>query len=422
MLRTDHGLVHSPTDLVDLMECGHRSRLNQAVALGLPGAPVPERGSAALVAKHGLAHEQAVLERLKQRHGAGVVEIDTPAPHPDALAAAAEQTRTALAAGVPVVYQGVFYDGEFSGRADFLIATEGGYEPHDTKLARHARPAAVLQLTAYADALTRSGFTAGPLMHLLLGDGSAHALRVQEFLPLLAHLRGRLRGQLTAPAELPQRLWDDERPACATCRFSKHCATGRSTARDLSLVAGMRTDQRRKLAAAGLTTIEALAAATENERPPTLSVATFTGLRAQATLQVQQDLTRTPEDPVGKVSYEILAPEELAALPQPSPGDVFFDMEGDPFALDSDGLEYLFGAVTLSPPATRSSPRSGRTAGCRRNAPSSPSWTSSPAGSPSTRTCTSTTTRPMRPTRSSGWPRCTAPARRRWTRCCAAGC
>ncbi|MBP2471663.1 uncharacterized protein JOF53_000535 [Crossiella equi] len=349
MLRTDHGLVHSPTDLVDLMECGHRSSLNQALALGLPGAPQPEKGTEALVAKHGLAHEQAVLARLKAQHGAGVVEIDTPAPTPTALAEAAELTRAALAAGAPVVYQGVFYDGEFSGRADFLIRTpDGAYEPHEAKLARHARPAAVLQLTAYADALVKAGFRAGPHLHLLLGDGSAHVLRFQEFQPLLTHLRERLRARLTTPAALPERLWDDEKPACATCRFARHCAEGRAASRDLSLVAGMRTDQRRKLTAAGITTIEALAAATETERPATLSEAAFTGLRAQATLQVQQDLTRTPEDPLGKVSYEIQSPGELAELPAPSPGDVFFDMEGDPFALDSDGLEYLFGAVTVT--------------------------------------------------------------------------
>jgi uncharacterized protein len=32
----------------------------------------------------------------------------------------------------------------------------------------------------------------------------------------------------------------------------------------------------------------------------------------------------------------------LAYLPQPSPGDVFFDFEGDPF-VDEGGLEFLFG-------------------------------------------------------------------------------
>jgi predicted RecB family nuclease len=34
----------------------------------------------------------------------------------------------------------------------------------------------------------------------------------------------------------------------------------------------------------------------------------------------------------------------LSALPSPSPGDVFFDLEGDPF-VDDGGLEYLFGYV-----------------------------------------------------------------------------
>lgn len=34
----------------------------------------------------------------------------------------------------------------------------------------------------------------------------------------------------------------------------------------------------------------------------------------------------------------------LAALPEPSPGDLFFDLEGDAFAMDG-GLEYLFGAA-----------------------------------------------------------------------------
>ena len=34
----------------------------------------------------------------------------------------------------------------------------------------------------------------------------------------------------------------------------------------------------------------------------------------------------------------------LLSLPAPSEGDFFFDIEGDPFALD-DGVDYLFGVV-----------------------------------------------------------------------------
>ena len=34
-------------------------------------------------------------------------------------------------------------------------------------------------------------------------------------------------------------------------------------------------------------------------------------------------------------------------LPKPSPGDLFFDMEGDPFfsSNEVDGIEYLFGVI-----------------------------------------------------------------------------
>src|SRR6202008_4709422 len=34
----------------------------------------------------------------------------------------------------------------------------------------------------------------------------------------------------------------------------------------------------------------------------------------------------------------------LLSLPDPSPGDLFFDIEGDPFALE-DGVDYLFGVL-----------------------------------------------------------------------------
>ena len=61
-------------------------------------------------------------------------------------------------------------------------------------------------------------------------------------------------------------------------------------------------------------------------------------LRAQAAIQL-----RGREE--GKRLLELLEPEELrgfARLPEPSPGDVFFDLEGDPFF--EDGLEYLWGS------------------------------------------------------------------------------
>jgi uncharacterized protein len=72
--------------------------------------------------------------------------------------------------------------------------------------------------------------------------------------------------------------------------------------------------------------------------------AALRGLRDQARLQVQGRQE-------GRIIYELLEPVDLqkgiAALPVPSPGDVFLDFEAVPYAFDT-GLEYLIGSVTVS--------------------------------------------------------------------------
>ena len=71
-------------------------------------------------------------------------------------------------------------------------------------------------------------------------------------------------------------------------------------------------------------------------------------VREQARIQVQG------ED-AGEIRWELLEPEldddgglvadrGFLVLPEPTPNDLFFDIEGDPFALD-DGVEYLFGVL-----------------------------------------------------------------------------
>ena len=355
--------MFSPTDLVDAMECQHRSTLKHALAAGVDGAPAPEALDP-LVARGGEAHEHAERDRLVGLFGDGVVSIDNPRPTHADLTAAAEATREAMHAGVPVIYQGVFYEPvspgvAFHGRADFLISTavdpatgehrdSGGkprYEPWDTKLAHHVRPGAVLQLAAYAEALGRTGPGEPEFMHLLTGDGRVHSLRVAEYLPLLPQVRDRLLRRLTDRPALPRPLWAQPCPACDHCGYATLCAQGRAQDRHLSLVAGIRGDQIAKLRDAGITTIDALACARDEDRPPLLPRHSYTRLREQAALQVRQDATRTPEDPTGTVYATVYADDGLAMLPEPSPGDVFFDMEGYPYH-EGRGLEYLFGAFT----------------------------------------------------------------------------
>src|SRR5690606_11778317 len=251
VFRNEAGWVISPTDLVDAMECDHRSALKTALAAKLPGAPAPADIDP-LVAQHGHEHERAELDRLRALFGEdGVAAIDDPHPtHTDMLRAAQATTR-AMADGTPVIYQGVFYhrlaDGiAFHGRADFLISTAVDpatgrpvpgadprrYEPHDTKLARRPGPSAVLQLSAYARALPDTGAPAPEHMHLITGDGTTHTHRAAEFTPLLHTLTRRLTTRLTTPQgrpldtgdlHLPAPLWGEPRPACDGCGYAALC-------------------------------------------------------------------------------------------------------------------------------------------------------------------------------------------------------
>jgi uncharacterized protein len=53
-----------------------------------------------------------------------------------------------------------------------------------------------------------------------------------------------------------------------------------------------------------------------------------------------------PPEPPPKDPLELVEPRGLSRLPEPSPGDVFLDLEGDNYA-DEGGREYLFGITTL---------------------------------------------------------------------------
>ena len=139
----------------------------------------------------------------------------------------------------------------------------------------------------------------------------------------------------------PLATYPDPVEHCGVCRWAEVCDTRRRADDHLSLVAGMRRDQTRKLAAAGIETVAALARTDVDDRVPGVSAPSLDRLTHQAELQMRQRTT-------GQVHYELLAPDGpgrgLGAPPPPSAGDLFFDIEGDPYAFD-DGLDYLFGVL-----------------------------------------------------------------------------
>ncbi|GAA1789919.1 TM0106 family RecB-like putative nuclease [Agromyces lapidis] len=310
----------------------------------------------------GDAHEIRLLEGYRAEFGDAVVEIERPdVRDAEAVAAAVDATVAAFRAGAPVVFQATFSDepvpGQgFIGFADFIVRQpDGRYRVQDAKLARRARVTALLQLAAYAEQLRRLEVPLDDTVELLLGDGSVSPHRLDDILPVYLERVARLQ-RIVADrvADTGPVAWGDPRYShdgrCPTCELEVQAN------RDVLMVGGMRVTQREPLAAAGITTIDALAA---SQGPvPHLMEATLENLRAQASLQLRAEAAASAAaasgawhegDPPLAPPVGVRDARAIAAIPEPNPGDLFFDFEGDPLYTEGDGtkwnLDYLWGMV-----------------------------------------------------------------------------
>ena len=150
--------VYAATDLVGFLACEHLTELERAAAAGLVKRPMRHDAELDIIRKRGFEHEQRYLAELR---GAGkrVVEIALDGSiedRGDQLRAAAAATEAAMADGPDVIFQATFFNGTWRGHADFLLRVEAPdrpsrwgpyhYEVADTKLARHVKASAVLQV------------------------------------------------------------------------------------------------------------------------------------------------------------------------------------------------------------------------------------------------------------------------------------
>src|SRR5581483_1215002 len=128
---------------------------------------------------------------------------------------------------------------------------------------------------------------------------------------------------------------------CNVCRWFRECDARRRGDDHLSLVAGIRRLQRRQLAEWNTETMAKLAALPIplRERPERGSREGIERAREQARVQVEG---RTRSALVHEPILPVTSGTGFCRLPVPSAGDVFFDLEGDPF-VGEQGLQYLFG-------------------------------------------------------------------------------
>src|SRR2546421_70875 len=338
-------LIVSPSDLTGFLECEHLTQQELAAARGEIARPERDDPMLDMLSRRGLEHEGKHLAGFRAK-GLNTVEF----PFPDGTIANLEKAHTetlaAMKAGAHIIYQGTFFDGRWRCHPDFLIRVERlsklgdySYEVADAKLARKAKAAAVLQCCVYSEQLAAIQGVDPEHLTLILGNDTEEELRFKDYGAYYRSVKRRFEETVLAPAVQP---YPDPVDHCGICRWIDVCELRRRQDDHLCLVAGMRRDQTRRLQLAGIRTMATLAVS-----PPEpiqgINQAALDRLRRQAKLQVER------KEP-GDLTYEVLAPlgEHLGfqALPEPTPADLYFDMEGDPF-VGEEGLEYLFGVTEM---------------------------------------------------------------------------
>jgi predicted RecB family nuclease len=356
-------------DLMRASTCDHCIKLAIAKELDMPGvralvAPYALEGKTLAMA-YGDKFESEIEEELRASLGEGDFK------RPEGKDAFAE-TVALMHARVPVIYQGALRHrsglAEFTGRPDFLVrgdydleflkgklvakpskerAGAAGYIAWDAKLASSAKPHYLLQVALYVEALDALGLKANALHGLILGSRTLELFEEGEIVPAMRQARSYLEAafQKVADGELSDfelkhlSLHCEVQSTCTICEYPDLCQHNRKEIDHLVQIAGINKSQIEKLKKAGITTMAALAGATDDQRPSDFVPGSFDKLRKQAKLQTSFRET-------GQHSYVVVDDPEIGVLPPASPNDIFFDMEGFPYFEEKGGLEYLFGAIT----------------------------------------------------------------------------
>jgi predicted RecB family nuclease len=343
MQLVDNKLVLSASDLNNYLACRHLAELDLALAKGKVTLKAEPGADAELLAQKGDEHEAQYLASLIA-DGRDVAQIPQSKGPPEALSEAVAATEAAMRRGAEVIFQGTFLRDGMRGHADFLFRVdkpskfgEYSYEVADTKLARRAKPYFIVQLCFYSELVAAIQRVEPDHIHVILGDERQATFRLAEFSAYFRHVREEL---IEVLGDGGRDTYPEPVEHCSLCRWRGVCDARRVEDDHLSLVANISRRQRDLLQGAGIATLAELGRA-EGLSVDGIDGAVIERLHEQAALQLAARES-------GEHHFRLLTPEAgrgFSRLPKPSPGDVFFDIEGDPFFADG-GLEYLFGLVT----------------------------------------------------------------------------
>ena len=345
-MRLTNGHVnYEAGDLVSHLACRYLTELNSKVAEGILTAPSDRDPMLELLLQRGLSHEQDYVQHLEEA-GCQITRIDGIGISQATLNA----TREAMISGSEIIIQAALSREDWVGRADVLrridIPSNLGswsYEVIDTKLARQTKAGSILQLSLYSDLVGTIQGRLPEFMYVVAPwtGFEPQTYRTGDYAAYYRLVRRWLESAVTKDGEVE--IYPDPRQHCDVCRWSRSCDARRRKDDHLSLVAGITNLQMNELRERNIQTTGRLASEPLPLfwKPKRGAVASYERVREQARIQVEGRSK-------GEAVFETLEPEDgvgLSMLSEPSHGDVFFDIEGDPF-VGPGGLEYLFGYVT----------------------------------------------------------------------------
>jgi predicted RecB family nuclease len=322
------------TDLSNHLSCTHLTQLNRKVALSELKKPYRKDPSLEILAQRGREHEAAYVEHLKKKNLSVVNLQNQPA----------SATLDSMAKGVDVIVQARLEHEQWMGYSDILLKVSGkskfgdwSYEVCDTKLAQNTRAGSILQLCLYTDMLAVMQEFVPEKMYIIrpVENFVADEYFYADF---QAYYRLVKKNLTEVMAGAPLEIYPAPVDHCDVCNWWTICDKKRHDDDYLSLVAGIRTLQIEELQKQDIQTLEAFAKAEKIENPARGNKETFLRKQSQAKVQLQG---RT----LDQLVHELLPIEKdrgLNRLPEPNAGDIYFDIEGDPFFADG-GLEYMLG-------------------------------------------------------------------------------
>lgn len=342
MRKIDNEIELSATDISNYIACHHLSYLELCAAEGLIKRPMYRDPLLVILQERGQQFEANYLQQLKD---SGLsVEDDFNSETDSGFS----RTMRAMVKGVDIIYQATLKHGVWNGRADFLKKVDTpsklgnwSYEVIDSKLAKETRAGTLLQLCLYSQIVGDIQGVQPDLMHVITPDehSGLQSYRVDAFMAYFRLTQKQLL-ELVKKGTPNVETYPHPTAHCDICLWWQNCNERRRNDDHLSIVAGLTNAQRQELVQQEIFTLADFAALPLPLpfKPGRGAATTFERLREQARVQLAARDSGTP-------MYEMLEIQEgigLSRLPAPSAGDIFFDLESDPFA-GTGGLEYLFG-------------------------------------------------------------------------------